>query len=130
MLADSSTATRRRGRSTTTTTENQTPKVWRESKIIAILIPRKDSANMYKLYERLILNKMEPSVDRHLIREQACFRPGKSCCSQLLNLTQHIEVGYHRLITGAAFVDLSAAYDAVNHRLIIRKLYDFTQDTM
>ena len=83
---------------------------------------------MYKLYERLILNRIAPSVDRHLIKEQAGFRPGKSCCSQLLNLTQHIEDGYQRgMITGAAFVDLSAAYDTVNHRLLIRKLYDFTE---
>ena len=27
------------------------------------------------------------------------------------------------------FVDLSAAYDTVNHRLLIRKLYDFTEDS-
>ena len=32
------------------------------------------------------------------------------------------------MITGAVFVDLSAAYDTVNHRLLIRKLYDFTED--
>ena len=31
------------------------------------------------------------------------------------------------MITGSAFVDLSAAYDTVNHRLLIRKLYDFTE---
>ena len=38
--------------------------------------------------------------------------------------------GYQRgMITGAAFVDLSAAYDTVNHRLLIRKLYDFTEDS-
>ena len=85
---------------------------------------------MYKLYERLILNRIALSVDRYLIKEQAGFRYGKSCYSQLLNLTQHIEDGYQRgMITGAAFVDLSAAYDTVNHRLLIRKLYDFTEDT-
>ena len=123
-------------------TENRIPKVWRQSKIIAILKPGKDSAkpksyrpisllcHMYKLYERLILNRISSSVDQHLIKEQAGFRPGKSCCSQLLNLTQHIEDGYQRgMITDAAFVDLSAVYDTVNHRLIIRKLYDFTEDS-
>ena len=82
------------------------------------------------MYERLILNRIAPSVDRHLIKEQAGFRPGKSCCNQLLNLTQHIEDGYQRgMITGAAFVDLSAAYDTVNHILLIWKLYDFTEDS-
>ena len=86
--------------------------------------------HMYKLYERLMLNRIAPSVDRHLIKEQAGFRPGKSCCSQLLKLTQHIEDGYQRgMITGAVFVDLSAAYDIVNHRFLIQKLYDFTEDS-
>ena len=84
----------------------------------------------YKLYERLILNRVSPLLEQHLIKEQAGFRPGKSCTSQLLNLTQHIEDGYQRgMITGAAFVDLSAAYDTVNHRILIQKLYNTTQDS-
>ena len=79
--------------------------------------------HMYKLYKRLILNRIAPLIDRHLIKEQAGVRPGKSYCNQLLNLTQHIEDGYQRgMITGVAFVDLSAAYDTVNHSLLTRKL--------
>ena len=106
--------------------ENKIPKIWRQSKIIAILKPGKDSAipknyrpisllcHTFKLYERLILNRVSPLLEQHLIKEQAGFRPGKSCTSQLLNLTQHIEDGYQRgMITGTAFVDLSAAYDTV-----------------
>ena len=109
-------------------TENRIPKVWRQAKIIAILKPGKDSAilksyrpisllcHMYKLYERFILNRIAPEVDRHLIKEQAGFRPGTSCCSQLFNLTQQIEDGYQRgMITGAALVDLSAEYVTMNH---------------
>ena len=105
-------------------TENRSPKVWTQSKFFAILKPGKDSAipksyrpisllcHMYKLYERLILNRIAPSVERHIIKDQAGFIPGKSCCSQLFNLTQHIEDGYQRgMITGAAFVNISAAYD-------------------
>ena len=49
---------------------------------------------------------------------------------QLLNLTQHIEDVYQRgMITGSAFVDLSAAYDTVNPILLIRRLYEFTEDS-
>ena len=122
--------------------ENEIPKIWRQSKIIAILKPGKDSAilknyrpisllcHTYKLYERLILNRVSPLLEQHLIKEQAGFRPRKSCTSQLLNLTQHIEDGYQRgMITGAAFVDLSAAYDTVNHMILIEKLYNTTQDS-
>ena len=85
----------------------------------------------YKLYEQLILNRITPTIEKHLIREQAGFRHGKSCTSQLLNLTQHIaDDGYQvGKITGTAFMDLSAAYDTVNHRLLIQKLCNTTQDS-
>ena len=113
---------------------NKIPTMWRP-RIIAILKPGKDSSipkscrpisllcHTYKLYERMILNRIAPTIEQHLIKEQAGFRAGKSCTSQLLNLTQHIEDGYQECkITGTAFVDLSAAYDTVNHGLLIQKL--------
>ena len=123
-------------------TENKIPKLWRQSKIIAILKTGKDSAipksyrpisllwHTYRLYERIILNRVTPLLENHLIKEQAGFRPRKSCTSQLLNLTQHIEDGYQRgMITGAAFVNMSVAYDTVNHRILIQRLYNITQDS-
>ena len=122
-------------------TENKIRKLWKQSKIIAILKPGKYSAipksyrhisllcHTYKLYERMILNRVTPMLEQHLIKEHAGFRPGKSCTSQLLNLIQHIEDGYQRgMITGAAFVDLSTAYDTVNHMILIQKLYNTAQD--
>ena len=46
-----------------------------------------------------------------------------------MNLTQYIEDGFEEgLITGAAFVDLSAAYDTVNHRILTRKVFEMTKD--
>ena len=75
----------------------------------------------YKLYKRMILHRIAPAIEQHLIKEEACFRSGKSCTIQLLNLTQHIEDGYKEgMITRTAFVYLSAAYDTVNHRLLIQ----------
>ena len=122
-------------------TDNKIPKIWRQSKIIAILKPGKDSAipksytpisffcNTYMLCERMILNRVTPLLQQHLIKEQAGFRPGKSCTSQLLNMTQHVEDGYQRgMITGVAYVDLSAAYETVNHRILIQ-IYNITQDS-
>ena len=123
---------------------NKIPKICRQSKIIAILKSGKDSAipknyrpfsllcHTYKLYERMILNRIAPVVEQRLINEQSGFRTGKSCTSQLLNLTQNIEDGYQRgMITGAAFVNLSAAYDIVNHILLIQKLqHNSRQPTM
>ena len=78
----------------------------------------------------MILNRIAPVVEQRPIKEQVGFGTGKSCTSQLLNLTQHIADGYQRgMITGAAFVDLSAAYDTVNHRILVQKLYNITQDS-
>jgi hypothetical protein len=120
---------------------NSMPKIWRQSRIIAILKPGKDASvpksyrpisllcHLYKLYERMILNKIAPTIERHLIDEQAGFRKGKSCTGQLLNVTQYIEDGFEKgFITGSAFVDLSAAYDTVNHRTLIQRLYKMTDD--
>ena len=68
---------------------------------------------------------MEPKI----IPQQAGFREVKSTTGQLLNLTQHIENGFEkRLVTGAVFVDLSAAYDTVNHRILMTKIYQMTDD--
>ena len=117
------------------------PKLWRQAKVVALLKPGKDPSvaksfrpisllcHTYKLFERLILNRIAEHVDAKLIPEQAGFRAGKSCTSQLLNLTEHIEDGYEkRLITGAVFVDLSAAYDTVNHRRLLSKVLEMTGD--
>ena len=111
-------------------------------KIIAILKSGKDSAipknyrpislicHTYKLYEPMILNRIASVIEQRLIKEQAGFRTRKSCISQLFNMTQHIEGGYQRgMITGAAFVDLFAGYDTVNHRIQIQKFYNITQDS-
>ena len=103
--------------------DNKIPTIWRQSKIIAILKPGKDSAipksyrpisllcHTFQFYERMILNKIAPTIEQHLSKKQAGFRAGKSCTSQLLNLTQQTQDCYKECkITGTAFVDLSAAY--------------------
>ena len=82
-----------------------------------------------KLFQRMILNSLNPITEHTLIKEQAGVRAAKSCTSHLLNMTQYIEDGYKKsLTTGAVFVDLYAAYDTVNHRLILTKLYGMIKD--
>jgi len=50
---------------------------------------------------------------------------------QLLNITQHIENGFQKnKITGAVFVDLTAAYDTVNHCQLLTKVLDMTKDPL
>ena len=117
------------------------PILWRQARVVALLKPGKDPSSpksfspisllchLYKLYERLILNHLSPIVEHVLIPEQAGFRPGNSCTAQVLNLTQHIEDGFETgKITGIVLVDLSAAYDTVNHRRLLEKVYSMTRD--
>ena len=120
----------------------QIPKIWRRARVVALLKPGKDPSSpksyrpisllciLYKLFERLILARIQPIVEQHLSPDQAGFRPGRSCCSQILNLTQYIEDGYEtKQITGAVFVDLTAAYDTVNHRALLFKVAKMVKNT-
>ena len=75
------------------------------------------------------MTNTEPDSRTRGCKTHSGFRPGKSCTSHLLNLTEHIEDGYEkRLITGAVFVDLSAAYDTVNHRRLLSKMSEMPGD--
>ena len=117
------------------------PKLWRQANVVKLLKPGKDPSvaksfrpisllrHTYKLFERLTLNRITEHMDATLIPEQTGFRPRKSCTSYLMNLMEHIEDGYEkRLITGAVFLDLSAAYDTVNHRRLLSKVLEMTGD--
>jgi len=116
------------------------PKIWRKAKVIALLKPGKkpDMPSNYlpvsllchtynKLYERIFLNRLNPTIDDKFIKEQAGFRPGNSCTGQVLNLTQYIENGFEKKkVTGVSFIDLSSVYDTINHGLPLFKVYQLT----
>lgn len=68
-------------------------------------------------------------VDKSLINEPAGFRGGKSCTGPILNLTQNIKNGYEKkLVTGAVSINLTAAYDTINHRIHFKKMYEIISD--
>lgn len=86
-------------------------KVWRKAKVIALLKPSKDPGSpktyrpisflchTYKLFGRIILKRQTASIDAKLIPEQAGFRRGMYCTSQLLIETQFIEDDLRRMIS-------------------------------
>ena len=70
-----------------------------------------------------------PLSNMSLYQSRHGFRPGKYCTAQVLNLNQHIEDGFETgKITGIVLIDLSAAYDTVNHRRLLDKVYSMTRD--
>lgn len=106
------------------------PKLWLESKVIALLKPHKDASNpndyrsisllstMYKLFERLLLARLQLIVEKSLLIKQAGFRKNRYCnciCSdQVLAITTHVKNGFQQKTkSGAVFLDLSSAYDTI-----------------
>ena len=66
-------------------------KTWKEPLLTKSYRSISFLSHTFKQVERLLLNRLSPFVEEHLIEHQAGFRPGKSTTAQLLNLTQHIE---------------------------------------
>lgn len=79
------------------------PVLLKRAKIITILKPGKQGTNVsnyqsvsflsitYKLLERLVLNRIQPEIEKILPVEQAGFRKNRYCTEQVLALTTHIE---------------------------------------
>jgi hypothetical protein len=102
------------------------PKLFKRAKVISIIKSGKDATDpvqyrpisllsvVYKLLERLILQRIQPLIEYVTPINQASFRQHRSCTEQLMALTTHIKAGFqHQLKTGAVFVDLTSAYDTV-----------------
>lgn len=76
------------------------------------------------------MTRSQATVDEQLSPDQAGFRPGRSCCGQVPNLTQFTEDGFKcKVITGAALVDLTAAYNTVNHQALLLKVDKTVKNT-
>lgn len=84
------------------------PNLFKKAKIITVLKPGKDGSDpahyrpisllsiVYKLFERLILNRLEPYIDESLPVEQAAFRKNRGCSEQVLALSTFIENGFQK----------------------------------
>ena len=121
-------------------THNSIPAIWKTSNIIPYHKPGKDPSQgssyrpisllcpATKVIERLLL----PHITEHLppTEHQHGFRPNHSTTSALLNLTNHITSGFnqkrppHRTIMVA--IDLTKAFDTVNHLTLINLLLNST----
>ena len=111
------------------------PKISRKAKVIAVEKPGKDpslAANYrpvsllsvcYKLLERLAFQRISATVEGLLSTDQASFQKGRSTCDQVAALTTFIANGFQlNLMTGAVFLDLTAAYNTVWYTGLLYKL--------
>lgn len=114
---------------------NTLPSQFKRTKIIALLKPGKPDDRpenyrpiallsvTFKLYERLLYDRIVSEIEKVTPPEQAGFRRNRSCDEQVLTLTNYIEDCYqHQLKTGVAFIDLTVAYDTVWKRGLLFKL--------
>ena len=68
-----------------------------------------------KVTNRLILNRIRPSIDPHLRPNQNGYRPGRSTIAHILALRRLIEgVRSHNLKAVITFVDFKKAFDSVH----------------
>lgn len=71
---------------------------------------------------RLVLNPIQPVIEKILPKEQLGSRKNRSCSEQILALTTHIETVFQNSKqTSAVFIDFTAAYDTVwRHGLLFK----------
>ena len=112
------------------------PTIWKSYIVIPIPKPGKDSSlgTSYRPIslpcpaEKIMEALMLTTVNTHLLPafNQHGFRPGHSTTSVLLQLTSDVAIGFnkrkpsHRTICVA--VDLTAAFDTVNHNIQLSKI--------
>ncbi|WKY12022.1 hypothetical protein Q1695_003521 [Nippostrongylus brasiliensis] len=110
------------------------PNVWKESRTVLIFKKgqREDIGNyrpisllsvVYKIFTRILLNRMERILDDNQPVEQAGFRKNFSCMDQIQTVAQLIERSreYHTPLV-LVFVDYRKAFDSVEINAVLNAL--------
>lgn len=85
-----------------------------------------------KIFERLVLERIQPAINKIIPVEQSEFRKNRGCIEQVMALTTFIENGYqNKLKTNITLIDISAAYDIVwRHGLLLKLAKTITCKTI
>lgn len=78
---------------------------------------------IYKLFERILLNRIQTQIKMALPKEQVGFRQRRICCEQALSLVTNIENGFQKCLkSSAVFLNLTSTYNAVWKQGLLLKL--------
>ena len=79
-----------------------------------------------KVYEKVIYDQLYNTFCRHLLQNLSGFLKNHSCCIALLKMTEDWRRSLdNRESAIAVAVDLSKAFDSINHNLLLAKLKTF-----
>ena len=79
-----------------------------------------------KVYNKILLNRIRPHVDPLLRKNQAGFRPGRSCAQQI-HILRRIMEGFqeYQLPLTVTFVDFKKAFDSINRSMMFSVLRNY-----
>ena len=118
----------------------QIPDAWKLA-ILVLLHKKGDKKNLanwrpiallsqiYKVFSKVLLNRIRRQLDEQQPVEQAAFRRGFGCNDHIHAVSQVIERSReHRLPLVVVFVDFLKAFDMLDHEYMLQTLSDFGID--
>ena len=79
-----------------------------------------------KVYEKVMYDQLYNTFCRHLSQNLSGFLKNHSCCTALLKMTEDLRRSLdNRESAMAVAVDLSKAFDSINHSLLLTKFKTF-----
>lgn len=113
------------------------PTMWKNATVVAIPKTGKNPENaenyrpisllcsMGKIFEKIILSRLQSTIDNIIQKEQFGFRKQHSTTLQTLRIVNKIQNNKRRKSTGMILLDIEKAFDTVWHEGLIYKLKNY-----